>query len=69
MTYKVAMILLLYLISNQEGLLKLFMDVFYCNLLISYGRPNMTEKWQKQCFFFQIFTMDYQLLVEVAKIL
>ena len=33
-----------------------------------YGRTNMADKWQKQCVFF-ILTLNYELMVEVAKIL
>ena len=37
-------------------------------VVMKYGGSNMANKWQKTVFFF-ILTMNYGLLVEVAKIL
>ena len=37
------------------------------HVAMRYGGSNMADKWQKQCFL--ILTMNYGLLVEVAKIL
>ena len=39
------------------------------HVAMKYGRSNMADKWQKQCFFFLILTMNCGLLLEVAKIL
>ena len=30
------------------------MNVFYCNFLTRYGRSNITDKLEKQCFFFRL---------------
>ena len=38
------------------------------HVAMKYGGSNMADKWQKQCFFLTL-TMNYGLLVEVAKIL
>ena len=36
------------------------------HVAMKYGGSNMADKWQKQCIFL-ILTMNYGLLVEVAK--
>ena len=67
MTYKVAMILLLCLISNQEGILKCFNGCILLQFLTRYDRSNMTNKLEKECFCFgfqQLFVSYYRKLPE-----
>ena len=41
----------------------------WSHVATKYDRSNIADKWQKQCFFFLILTLNYELMVEVAKIL
>ena len=38
------------------------------HVAMKHGESNIADKWQKRCFFL-VLTMNYGLLVEVAKIL